>query len=120
MLVIVEPCLAVICVCLPTIAPALQDIASYSTIEYLKMICRIKTAVAPQRSPSTERAEIYTPVDRSGEKIYGHRCGVSPDLESQLQEDDEEEEARQREGSQRSLEEIPEKAVMVRGRWASV
>ncbi|KAI4107060.1 MAG: hypothetical protein LQ339_002756 [Xanthoria mediterranea] len=116
MLVIVEPCLAVICVCLPTIAPALQDIASYPTIEYLKMICQIKTAVAPERSPSTERAEIYTPVDRRGGKIYGHRCGVSPDPESQLQEDDEEEEAGQREGSQMSLGQIPEKAVMARGR----
>lgn len=100
---------------LPSLAPpsCLHPVTS-------QMICRIKTAVAPQRSPSTERAEIYTPVDRSGEKIYGHRCGVSPDLESQLQEDDEEEEEGQREGSQGSLGEIPEKAVMVRGRWASV
>ncbi|KAL8751151.1 MAG: hypothetical protein Q9199_006610 [Rusavskia elegans] len=117
MLIIVEPCVAIICVCLPTIVPALQDIASYSTIEYLKTICRIRTAVASERSPSVERAEVYTPIDRSGKKIYGHRSAISPDLESQLQEENGEEE---REISQSPLEEIPEKPVMARGRWVSV
>lgn len=119
MLIIVEPCVAIICVCLPTIAPGLQDIASYSTIEYLKMVCRIKTAVASERIPSVERAEVDTPIDRSGKRIYGHRCTISPDLESQLQEEEENGEG-EREISQSSLGEIPEKPVMARGRWVSV
>ncbi|KAI4175543.1 MAG: hypothetical protein LQ346_008056 [Caloplaca aetnensis] len=43
LVVVVEPCVAIISVCLPGIQPVLQDIAAYSTIEYLKMLCRIRT-----------------------------------------------------------------------------
>ncbi|KAL8805634.1 MAG: hypothetical protein Q9200_005357 [Gallowayella weberi] len=106
MLIIVEPCVAIISVCLPTMGPALQDLASYSTIEYLKMICRIKTAVAPQRPPSVERAMVYTP---SGwrEEPTRVRDGVLDSLSL-------------RDVESGSLENMPLEPAMARGRWMSV
>ena len=115
MLLVVEPCIAIICICLPTIAPALQDITSYSTIEYLKMVCRIKTAVALERSPSVERAEVYTPT------VMRERNRSLPVLGlpwvSELLKDEESVIAS---APSESLGEIPEKPIMARGRWMSV
>ncbi|KAL8808036.1 MAG: hypothetical protein Q9182_000314 [Xanthomendoza sp. 2 TL-2023] len=103
MLIIVEPCVAIISVCLPTMGPALQDLASYSTIEYLKMICRIKTAVAPQRPPSVERAMVYTP---SGWRERRSRDGVLDSLNLG-------------DAEAGSLENMPLEPAMTRGRWMS-
>ncbi|KAL8896769.1 MAG: hypothetical protein Q9207_007546 [Kuettlingeria erythrocarpa] len=50
LLIVAEPCVAMISICLPGIQPVLQDIAAYSTIEYLKMLCRIRTVVGAGNS----------------------------------------------------------------------
>ncbi|KAL8993560.1 MAG: hypothetical protein Q9169_006256 [Polycauliona sp. 2 TL-2023] len=115
-LLVVEPCIAIIFICLPTIGPALQDIASYSTIEYKKFMCRIKMASEPERSPSVQRAEIYAPIDKSGTRIYEVAYGFSSDSEAQSVD----EEDRPRELWQDSLEHMPEKPAMARGKWSSV
>ncbi|KAL8667139.1 MAG: hypothetical protein Q9168_007334 [Polycauliona sp. 1 TL-2023] len=115
-LLVIEPCIAIIGICLPTIGPALQDIASYSTIEYKKMMCRIKMATERERSPSVERAEIYAPIDKSGMRIYEHLQDLSPDVESQSLIEQE----RARKISQHSLMELPEKPAMARLKWSSV
>ncbi|KAL9597902.1 MAG: hypothetical protein Q9219_004855 [cf. Caloplaca sp. 3 TL-2023] len=57
-LIVVEPCVAIISICLPTMMPALRDLASYTTIEYLKAICRIKTAFQKE-GQSGEQAMIH-------------------------------------------------------------
>ena len=54
-LIIAEPCVAIISICLPTMLPVLRDLASWSTIEYKKMMCRIKTALDGQNPPDSER-----------------------------------------------------------------
>ncbi|KAL9629840.1 MAG: hypothetical protein Q9204_005049 [Flavoplaca sp. TL-2023a] len=113
-LIIIEPCVAIICVCLPTIRPALQDIAAWSTIEYFKMIRRIKDAVAPESSPSVERAKVYTPMAMREDKFDRPIMGLP--WASELLEEDSGEIS----PSSDRLEDIPEKPVMAMGHWSSV
>ncbi|KAI4239880.1 MAG: hypothetical protein L6R40_005432 [Gallowayella cf. fulva] len=114
MLIIVEPCVAIISVCLPTMGPALQDIASYSTIEYLKMICRIKTAVAPNRPPSVERAAAHSSFGSREPGVAGLGLASREDpLDAILL-------MIERSPECSSLEDMPMKPAMARGRWVSI
>ncbi|KAL9009474.1 MAG: hypothetical protein Q9180_009398, partial [Flavoplaca navasiana] len=113
-LIIIEPCVAIICVGLPTIGPALQDIAAYSTIEYFKMIRRIKDAVDSERSPSVERAKVYTPMAMREHKFDRPIMGL-PWASELLDED-----SGEISPSSGTLGDIPEKPAMARGRWSSV
>lgn len=113
-LIIVEPCVAIICVSLPTIGPALQDTAAYFTIEYLKMIRRIKDAVAPERSPSVERAKVDTPMAMREHKFDRPIMGLP--WASELLEEDSEKIS----PSSDTLGGIPERPLMARGRLSSV
>lgn len=58
-LIIVEPCVAIVSACIPTLAPAVRDMTSWSIIEYKKMILRItNTQFEPDRPLSVERATV--------------------------------------------------------------
>ena len=113
-LIIIEPCVAIICVGLPTIRPALQDLAAYSTIEYLKLILWIKTAVDPERSSSVERAEVYSPTAMREHKFDRPIMGLP--WASELLD----EESGEILASSDHLGDLPEKPVMAGGRWSSV
>ncbi|KAL9578252.1 MAG: hypothetical protein Q9212_005830 [Teloschistes hypoglaucus] len=60
-LIVVEPCVAIISACIPTLAPAYRDMTSWSIIEYKKMVCRLTNTAfepEPKRSSSVERAVV--------------------------------------------------------------
>lgn len=58
LLIIVEPCVAIISVCLPGIQPIPRDIASWSIIEYMKIVARFQTAMHGERASDVEIADI--------------------------------------------------------------
>ncbi|KAL8725005.1 MAG: hypothetical protein Q9166_007628 [cf. Caloplaca sp. 2 TL-2023] len=78
-LIIVEPCVAIISVYVPTIAPSLQDVASYSIIEYLNKVCRIQTAVG-NRPSSVEQAMICTPTGNEHRELKTAELGGRQDM----------------------------------------
>lgn len=74
-LIMVEPCVAIISICLPTIHPVLRDLIAWSTIEYLKMLYRIKRVIQGDllETPKTddvERAEVEPMSSRSASREF--------------------------------------------------
>ncbi|KAL8933472.1 MAG: hypothetical protein Q9216_006349 [Gyalolechia sp. 2 TL-2023] len=74
-LVISEPCVAIISICLPTTLPVLRDIASYTTIEYKKALCRITTVLEEIR-PSSEQVTMEVSETRSNVPLHTPQLGI--------------------------------------------
>ncbi|KAL8919706.1 MAG: hypothetical protein Q9208_006659 [Pyrenodesmia sp. 3 TL-2023] len=59
LLIVVEPCVAIISICLPAIQPILQDIATWSTIQCTKTVAWIQTAINGESAPDVAMAMVY-------------------------------------------------------------
>lgn len=85
-LIVVEPCVAIISACIPTLAPAYRDTKSWSIIEVKKMFCRLTHTVfvfEPERPSSVERAVVDdAPMSEREPKTARPRLGLGLRLDS--------------------------------------
>ncbi|KAL8825460.1 MAG: hypothetical protein Q9170_007783 [Blastenia crenularia] len=80
-MIIAEPCVAIISICLPTTLPVIRDARSYSIIEYKKMMLRITTVLEgrPPSPPLPKRAMTEDSATKGRAPVYGGVRGGSGD-----------------------------------------
>ncbi|KAL8764111.1 MAG: hypothetical protein Q9184_000253 [Pyrenodesmia sp. 2 TL-2023] len=113
LLVVVEPCVAIISVCLPGIQPVLSDIASYLTIEHMKMGARIQTAINRESASDVETAMVYNAPWRPPSPTTKSRPGYQQEHGGQVTEA-----SSDYEDGDEDL--YPDGPVMIRGRLMNV